>query len=143
MTAVSKPRKAPHCGALWPSRGRLRLRPFILCFYRTAFTVQKSGLKSSVFRSKPFPQISPKSYRHNAVPNRFSSRFSTSLTNGTRLLSQAKAGTQLGFRRKIAHNGSHGETGAFPPSSTAWSCAAGDIPFIPPRFYIHTFPGSL
>ena len=49
----------------------------------------------------------------------------------------------LGFRRKIAHNGSHGETGAFPPSSTAWSCAAGDIPFIPPRFYIHTFPGSL
>ena len=37
----------------------------------------------------------------------------------------------------------HGETGAFPPSSTAWSCAAGDIPFIPPCFYIHTFPGSL
>ena len=45
--------------------------------------------------------------------------------------------------RKIAHNGPHAETGAFPPSSTAWSCAAGDIPFIPPRFYIHTFPGSL
>ena len=36
-----------------------------------------------------------------------------------------------------------GETEAFTPSSTAWACAAGDIPFIPPRFYIHTFPGSL
>ena len=49
----------------------------------------------------------------------------------------------LAFAQRIAHNGSHGETRAFPPSSTAWSCAAGDIPFIPPRFYIHTFPGSM
>ena len=54
-----------------------------------------------------------------------------------------ESGYTLGFRRRIAHSGSHGETGAFPPSSTAWSCAAGDIPFIPPCFYIHTFPGSL
>ena len=55
----------------------------------------------------------------------------------------SESGYTLGFRRKIAHEGTHGETGAFPPSSTAWSCAAGDIPFIPPCFYIHTFPGSL
>ena len=54
-----------------------------------------------------------------------------------------ESGYTLAFRRRIAHNGSHGETRAFPPSSTAWSCAAGAIPFIPPRFYIHTFPGSL
>ena len=54
-----------------------------------------------------------------------------------------ESGYTLAFANKIAHNGSHAETGAFPPSSTAWSCAAGDIPFIPPRFYIHTFPGSL
>ena len=54
-----------------------------------------------------------------------------------------ESGYTLGFRKRIAHKGLHGETGAFPPSSTAWSCAAGDIPFIPPRFYIHTFPGSL
>ena len=54
-----------------------------------------------------------------------------------------ESGHTLGSRRKIAHEGTHGETGAFPPSSTAWSCAAGDIPFIPPCFYIHTFPGSL
>ena len=40
-------------------------------------------------------------------------------------------------------NGSRGETGVSPPSATARLCAASEIPFIPPRFYIHTFPGSL
>ena len=45
-----------------------------------------------MYYSKPFPQILPKSYRHNAVPNRFSSRFSTSRTNGPRSLSLPKAG---------------------------------------------------
>ncbi len=54
-----------------------------------------------------------------------------------------ESGHTLGSRRKIAHNGSHGETGAFPPSATARSCAVSEIPFSPPRFYIHTFPGSL
>ena len=54
-----------------------------------------------------------------------------------------ESGYTLGFRRKIAHSGSHGETGAFPPSATAGLCAASEIPFTPPRFYIHTFPGSL
>ena len=49
----------------------------------------------------------------------------------------------LGFRRRIAHKGTHGETGAFPPSTTVRLCAASEIPYIPPRFYIHTFPGSL
>ena len=54
-----------------------------------------------------------------------------------------ESGYTLGFRRKIAHNGSHGETGAFPPSTTVRLCAASEIPYILPRFYIHTFPGSL
>ena len=49
----------------------------------------------------------------------------------------------LGLRRKIAHSGLHAETGAFLPSATAWLCAASEIHFIPPCFYIHTFPGSL
>ena len=84
------------------------MRPplFILCFYRTAFSIQKSGLKSSVFRPKAFPQISPKSYRHNAVPNRFSSRFSTSLTNGPRSLSRVKAGTHSPFGEE-SHTTAH------------------------------------
>ena len=54
-----------------------------------------------------------------------------------------ESGYTLAFRRKIAHNGSHAETGAFLPSATAWLCAASEIHFIPPCFYIHTFPGSL
>ena len=61
-----------------------------------------------------------------------------------------ESGYTLGFRRRIAHSGSHGETGAFPPSSTAGLCAASEIALsaafvtlIPQRFYIHTFPGSL
>ena len=84
----------------------MRLWPFILCFYRTAFSIQKSGLKSSVFRPKAFPQISPKSYRHNAVPNRFSSRFSTSLTNGPHSLSFTKASTHSAFRER-SHTTAH------------------------------------
>jgi len=55
----------------------------------------------------------------------------------------SESGYTLAFRRRIAHNGSQGETGAFPPSATARSCAVSEIPFSPPRFYIHTFPGSL
>ena len=54
-----------------------------------------------------------------------------------------ESGYTLGFQRKIAHSGSQGETGAFPPSATARHCAASEIPFIPPCFYIHTCPGSL
>ena len=45
------------------------------------------------------------------IPNRFSFRFSTSRTNGPRSLSRVKVGTPLGFRRRIAHSGLHGETG--------------------------------
>ena len=47
----------------------------------------------------------------NFIPNRSSSRFSTSCTNGPRLLLQAKVGYTLGLRRKIAHSGLHAATG--------------------------------
>ena len=51
-----------------------------------------------------------------------------------------ESGYTLGLRRKIAHNGTHAETGAFPPPATARLCAASEIPFVLPRFiYIH-FP---
>ena len=59
------------------------------------------------------------------------------------MLSRAKASYTLGFRSRIAHSGLRAETGAFLPSATAWLCAASEIHFIPPCFYIHTFPGSL
>ena len=53
----------------------------------------KIQLKKFSFSPKLFPQISSESYRYNSVPNRFSSRFSTSRTNGPRLLLWAKVGT--------------------------------------------------
>ena len=61
----------------------------------------RSGPRSTFhprFRPGPFPRISPKSYRHNSVPNCFSSRFSTSPTNGLRSLSRVKVGTHSAFR---------------------------------------------
>ena len=91
----------------------MRLRPFILCFNRTAFLIQKSSLKSSAFRPNPFPRISPKSYRHNAVPNRISSHFSAPRTNGPRSLSRVKAGTHSAFGE-----GSH--TAAYTPKQGAF-----------------------
>ena len=39
----------------------------------------------------------------------------------------SESGYTLAFRRRIAHKGTHGETGAFPPSSTAGLCAASEI----------------
>ena len=54
-----------------------------------------------------------------------------------------KNGYTLSFANRIAHSGSHAETGAFPSAITTWLCVASEIPFIPPCFYIHTFPGSL
>ena len=47
--------------------------------------------------TKSLPRISPKSYCYNAVPNRFLAHFSTSRTNGPRLLSRAKADTHSPF----------------------------------------------
>ena len=38
-----------------------------------------------------------------------------------------ESGYTLGLRRKIAHNGLHAETGAFPSAGTAWLCAANRI----------------
>ena len=58
--------------------------------------------------------MSPKSYRHNAGPNRFSSHFSTSRTNGPRLLSRVKAGTHSAFgegSHTRAHTAKQGHSG--------------------------------
>ena len=55
----------------------------------------------------------------------------------------SESGYTLAFANSIAHKGTHGETRAFPPSATAGLCVASELLFIPPRFYIQTFPGSL
>ena len=56
--------------------------------------------------TKSLPRISPKSYCYNAVPNRFLAHFSTSRTNGPRLLSRVKAGTHSAFREG-SHTAAH------------------------------------
>jgi len=111
-----------------------------LCFYRTAFLIQKSGLKSSAFRPNPFPRISPKSYRHNAAPNRFSSRFSTSLTNAPRLLSRAKVCTHSALLKgshTAAHTAKQGPS--FPRPQRGFALPVKSILFRHAFIYIH-FP---
>ena len=49
----------------------------------------------------------------------------------------------LGFRRRIAHSGSHGETGGLPSLDHSVALCRQRNTLIPQRFYIHTFPGSL
>ena len=70
----------------------------------------------------------PKSYRHNAVPNRFSSRFSTSRTNGPHSLSLPKAGTHSAFGE-----GSH--TAAYTPKQGP-SLPRPQCGFVPPAKYL-------
>ena len=57
----------------------------------------KTRLKKFGFSPIGISQILPKSYRYNSVPNRFSSHFSASRTNGPRSLSRVKAGTHSAF----------------------------------------------
>ena len=105
--------KAPHCGALWADRRRLRLRPFILCFNRTAISIQKIDSKSSKSHLKSLPRISPKSYRHRLYLKPFLiAIFNFSHKRPTFALTP-ESGYTLAFANKIAHNGSHAETGAF------------------------------
>ena len=42
----------------------------------------------------------------------------------------SESGYTLGSLRKIAHKGTHGETGAFPPSTTVRLCVASELLFI-------------
>ena len=77
--------------------------------------------------TKSLPRISPKSYCYNAVPNRFSSRFSTSRTNGPRSLSRVKAGTHsplLKGSHTTAHTAKQGYFGwgalSLPSDRFAW-----------------------
>ena len=69
----------------------------------------------------------PKSYRYNAVSNRFSSRFSTSLTNALRLLSQTKAGTHSAFGEGSHTAAYTPKQGPSLPPATARLCASSEI----------------
>ena len=73
------------------------------------------------FSSNSVPANIAKSYRHNAVPNRFRSRFSTSRTNGPRLLSRVKAGTHSPF-------GERSHTAACTPKQGAFRMGVVSLP---------------
>ena len=70
----------------------------------------KIWLKKFGFSSKSVPANIAKKLPPQRCSKLLLIAFSAFLTNGPCSLSRVKAGTPLGFRRKIAHNGSHGET---------------------------------
>ena len=103
------PRKAPHCGALWAGRGRLRLRPFILCFNRTGkqgATISETGhgregnTHPKRLSSSSSERYSPGLFIHRPQPPQ-------------RSFQGAAAGTHATQAPNRAHSGLHGETGAF------------------------------
>ena len=87
-----------------------------LCFNRTAISIQKIDSKSSKSHLKSLPRISPKSYRHNFQLKAF---FNFAHKRPTFAFT-SESGYTLGSLRKIAHNGSYGETGGS-VLVTAWS----------------------
>ena len=92
-----------------------------------------------VFSPKPIPTNIAKSYRYNSVPNRFSSHFSASRTNGPRSLSRVKAGTHSALGEKSHTAAYTPKQGPSPPDhNTVLSCQRNFL-FRHAFIYIH-FP---
>mgnify|MGYP006994972219 CR=1 FL=1 len=89
----------------------MRLRPFILCFNRTAISIQKIDSKSSKSHLKSLPRISPKSYRHRLYLKPFLIAIFNFSHKRPTFAFTGESGYTLGFRRRIAHSGLHAETG--------------------------------
>ena len=107
--------------------------------------LKSNGLRHSKNSPVKFgfsPKIVPTNISKKLLPQRCSKPFLIAFFNFSHKWPTFAFAGKSGHR-KIAHNGPHAETGAFLPSATAWLCAASEIHFIPPCFYIHTFPGSL
>ena len=91
----------------------MRLRPFILCFNRTAISIQKIDSKSSKSHLKSLSRISPKSYRHRLYLKPFLIAIFNFSHKRPTFAFAGESGYILSFRRRIAHSGLHAETGAF------------------------------
>ena len=83
-----------------------------------------SPLEKPSCKVQLFAQNRSRNYRQkvtatDSISNRFSSRFSTSLTNGPRSLSLPKAGTHSALCEKSHTAAYTAKQGAFPPSATA------------------------
>ena len=153
-----RPRKRPprctlDCGSKTSESPALRgfvAGPWALATAALYLVLKSNGLHHSKSLPEKFsfsPKPVPTNIAKKLPPQRcskpiFSAFFNFSHKRPTFAFT-SESGHTLGSRRKIAHNGSHGETEVFPPLATAGLCAASEIPFTPPCFYIHTFPGSL
>ena len=114
-----------------------------LVLLSNGFPYSKIRLKKFDFSPIDTPANIAKKLPSQRCSQPFLIAFSTSRTNGPCSLLQAKAGTHSAFRER-SHTRAHApKQGAFPPSATMLSCAVSEIPFSPPCFYIHTFPGSM
>ena len=124
-------------------RGRFATTSLYLVLLSNGFPYSKIRLKKFDFSPIDTPANIAKKLPSQRCSQPFLIAFSTSRTNGPCSLLQAKAGTHSAFRER-SHTRAHApKQGAFPPSATMLSCAVSEIPFSPPCFYIHTFPGSL
>ncbi len=90
-----------------------------------------SPLEKTSCKVQLFAQNRSREYRPKVT---VTTLFKTAFHRVFQLLSQTphvrfhgQSGYTLAFAQRIAHNGSHGETGAFPLSATAQSCAANRI----------------
>ena len=101
---LGKPRTAGLCGR---AAGACDCGP-LSC----AKIERPSPLKKTSCKVRLFAQNRSRQYVQKVTATTSNSkRFSTSRTNGPRSLSRVKVGTPLGFQRRIAHSGLHGETG--------------------------------
>ena len=87
----------------------------------------KIRLKKFGFSSKPIPtNIAKKLPSQRCSKSLFIAFFNFSHKRPTFAFTGESVYT-LGFAQRTAHSGSHGETGAFPPSTTVRLCAACEI----------------
>ena len=118
-----KTSESPALRGFVAERGPIRGTSLYLVLKSNGLHRPKIRLKKFGFSSKSVPaNIAKKlpSQRCSQPLFNFAHKWPTSAFTG-------ESGYTLGFANRIAHSGLHGETGAFPPSSTAWSCAASEI----------------
>jgi len=138
-----KTAETPHCGALRPGRGRLRSAALYLVLKSNGPHRSKNPPVKFGFSLKTVPANIAKKLPLQCCSKPLLIPFFNFLHKRPTFAFTSESGYTLGFRRRIAHKGSHAETGAFPSAITVRLCAVSEILFIPPHFYIHTFPGSL
>ena len=110
---LKPPSTARTAGRSDQAERRFRRQPFILCFYRTAISIQKIDSKSSKSHLKSLPRISPKSYRHRLYLKPLLIAFFNFSHKRPTFAFTPKTEYTLGSLRKIAHKGLHAETQGF------------------------------